>query len=134
VHGQGGTWIFEVPFTVECSNVEPDPFHADTPFEAAKCGLVNDRLVRAMTYVFDGGPTTLLSKRRFGTFMLPGRVVLPENPVFGGTPGEVMRFGGHGYVALIRPLSVGTHTLEWHVDGTVEASPRRVSISARRSP
>jgi hypothetical protein len=25
----------------------------------------------------------------------------PESPIFGGTPGETMRYGGHGFVALV---------------------------------
>ena len=51
--------------------------------------------------------------------MTPGRVVLPENPIFGGEPGSVMRFGGHGYVAMIEGLSAGTHTLALHADGDI---------------
>jgi hypothetical protein len=55
--------------------------------------------------------------------MLPGRVVVPEIGIFGGTPGEIMRFGGHGYVAWIRPLPVGVHTVEGHLEGTIEGLP-----------
>ena len=120
---KAGTWIFEVAASVECSNIEDDPFHADTPFEAAKCGLENDLLMTKVTLTLDGGKPVSLLNRRFGTFMLPGRVVVPESGVFGGTPGEIMRFGGHGYVAWIRPLPVGEHTLHGHQEGTVEGFP-----------
>jgi hypothetical protein len=118
-----GTWIFEPAYTVECSNVEPQPFHADTPLEAALCGLRNDRLITAVTISVDGGDPVSLLGRHFGTFMLPGRVVIPQNSLFGGTPGEIMRYGGHGYVAFIRPLPVGEHTQHTHVEGTVEGIP-----------
>jgi hypothetical protein len=118
-----GTRIFEVAFTVECSNIEPEPFHADTPLKAALCGLRNDRLITVVTISLDGGDSVSLLGRRFGTFMLPGRVVVPENGVFGGTPGETMRYGGHGYVAFIRPLPVGEHTVHTHIEGTVEGIP-----------
>lgn len=120
---KAGTWIFEVGFTTECSNIEPDPFHADTPLQAAKCGLRNDLLLDELTLSLDGGTPVSLRDRRFGTFMLPGRVVIPENAVFGGTPGEIMRWGGHGYVALIRPLPVGEHTVQGHVEGDIEGLP-----------
>jgi hypothetical protein len=120
---KAGTWIFEVGSTVECSNIEPDPFHADTPLQAALCGLRNDRLVTALTLSLDGGATVSLLDGRFGTFMLPGRVVVPKNGIFGGTAGEIMRFGGHGYVAWIRPLPVGVHTVQGHLEGTLEGLP-----------
>jgi len=109
-----GTSIFAVGFTVECSNVEADPFHADTPLEAARCGLRWSRMATEATLTVDGGEPVSVLNRRFGTFMLPGRVVVPENPFAGGTPGEIMRYGGYGYVAFIPPLRVGEHTLHMH--------------------
>jgi hypothetical protein len=111
-----GTWIFAVGFTVECSNVEPEPFHADTPLEAARCGLRESRNATAATLTVDDGAPTSMLEARFGTFMLPGRVIIPENPVAGGTPSEVMRYGGYGNVGFIPPLPVGEHTLHTHIE------------------
>ena len=111
-----GTWIFAVGFTVECSNVEGDPYHADTPLEAALCGRRESRAATAATLTVDGGEPVDMLNARFGTFMLPGRVVLPENPVAGGTPGEIMRYGGYGNVGFIPPLPVGEHTLHLHIE------------------
>ncbi len=126
-HGQctvkAGTWIFEVGFTTECSNLDPAPFHVETPLAAARCGLRTDRLLTEVTLSMDGGRPLSLLDGRFGTFMLPGRVVVPENPVAPGAPGQIMRFGGHGYVALIRPLPVGEHTLHGHVEGAIDGLP-----------
>ena len=62
----------------------------------------------------------------------PGRVRVPENPLV-GTPGETMRYGGHGYVAFIRPLPIGEHTLHTHADGTNEGFRPMGSTSSRRS-
>jgi hypothetical protein len=118
-----GTVLFAVAFTVECSNVEPEPFHADTPLEAALCGLRHDRLVTELTMTLDGARPVSLDDGRFGTFMVPGRVTIPPDPIFGGTPGETMRYGGHGFVAFIRPLAVGKHTLHTHVESTDEGVP-----------
>jgi hypothetical protein len=109
-----GTWIFAVGLTVECSNVEPDPFHADTPLEAALCGYREARRATEVTLTLDGGEPVSVLDRRFGVFMLPGRVTIPQNPIFGGTPGEIMRYGGYGFAAFIRPLPVGEHTLHTH--------------------
>lgn len=111
-----GTRIFVPAFTVECSNVEEDPYHADTPLEAALCGLREVRATRDVTLTLDGGEPFSARNPRFGTFMLPGRVIIPEIPVAGGTPGEIMRYGGHGYVAFIERLPVGQHTLQWHIE------------------
>lgn len=120
---KAGTWIFDATWTIECSNVEPPPYHADHPLQAALCGLRNDRLVTEATIELDGAAPVSVLDHRFGVFMLPGRVVLPQNPVFGGTPGEVMRFGGHGWVAFIRPLPVGVHTMHAHVESTASDVP-----------
>jgi hypothetical protein len=111
-----GTWIFEVVATVECSNIEDDPYHADTPLQAAACGFRNNRPITKATVSIDGGPSANLL-RGYGTFMLPARVVVPEDGVFGGTPGEIMRYGGHGYVGFVKPLQVGEHTLDASVEG-----------------
>ena len=118
-----GTWIFSVGFTTECSTVEDPPFHAETAREARECGLANDRKLTENTLSVDGGRPVDLRSGRFDAFMPFIRVVIPATPVLGGTPGEVMRLGGHGYVALVRPLPVGRHTLRLHVDGEIEGVP-----------
>ena len=74
-----GTWIFEPMFSVECSNIEPEPYHADTPLQAALCGRLDDKEVDVATLSLDGGEPVSLLDGRFGVFMLPGRVVVPEN-------------------------------------------------------
>jgi hypothetical protein len=111
-----GTSLFAVGITVECSNLEPDPFHADTPLEAALCGLRHDLRFTEATLTVDERPFPVLAPR-FGMFMLPGRVTVPERSVFDLPAGETMRYGGHGYVAFIRSLPVGRHTLHTHFDG-----------------
>ncbi len=68
-------------------------------------------------------PDLRASGGRFDAFLLPSRVVVPENPLFGGTPGEIMRYGGHGYVAVIRHLPVGEHALHLHIEGTDAGLP-----------
>ena len=60
---------------------------------------------------------------RFGVFFHWTRTVIPEAPVFGGTPGEIMGYGGHGYVALIKPLPVGVHSLHLHGEGDIVGLP-----------
>jgi hypothetical protein len=112
-----GTQVFAVALSTECSNVEDPPFHAETPEEARACGLLGDQILTEATLTLDGGPPVNLLDGRFGVFMPWSQVVIPENPIFGGTPGEIMRYGGHGYVALVRSLSVGTHSLVLHMDG-----------------
>jgi hypothetical protein len=115
-----GTPVFRVAVSTECSNVEEPPFHAATPREALLCGLLGDQFVTAATLTLDDGPPVDLLDGRFDAFMPWSQVVIPQNPIFGGTPGEIMRYGGHGYVALVRSLSVGTHTLLLHMEGQDE--------------
>jgi hypothetical protein len=127
-----GTSIFAVGFSVECSNVEADPFHADTPLEAARCGLRWSRVATEATLTVDGGEPVSVLNARFGTFMLPGRVIIPENPLAGGTPGEIMRYGGYGYVAFIPPLPVGEHTLHTHFAIGAEVGDFDTTITVTR--
>jgi hypothetical protein len=127
-----GTWIFAMGFTVECSNVEEEPFHADTPLEAALCGLREARKATEATLTLDQGEPVSVLNARFGMFMLPGRVTLPEKPIFGGTPGEVMRYGGYGYAAFIRPLPVGEHSLHIHFKIGGEAADFDTAITVTR--
>lgn len=117
-----GTTFFVVGFTNSCSNIEDEPFHADTPLEAALCGLRNDRLTTiAKLTVDDNAPFSFLGGR-FDSFMLPGRVTVPDNGISGGTPGEIQRFGGHGFVGFMH-LPTGCHTLNWHIESRSDGFP-----------
>jgi len=119
-----GTWLFTAVFTNECSNIEADPYHADNALEAALCGASNDRLITEATLTLDGGKPISALGGRFDMFMLPGRVVVPVNGVFGGKPGEIMRYGGHGFLAFVRGLEIGEHTLRAQVEGKLEGIPK----------
>ena len=78
-------------------------------------------MITEATLTVDGAKPFSVLEPRFGTFMLPGRVRIPPNPIFGGTPGEIMRYGGYGYVAFIRSLPVGEHTLHTHFEANGDA-------------
>jgi hypothetical protein len=82
-----------------------------------------DRLATKATVTVDGGEPISVLCGRYDTFMLPGRVVIPPNGVYGGTPGAIMRYGGHGFVGFLRPLPVGPHTLHVDVEGKVAGMP-----------
>jgi hypothetical protein len=114
-----GTWIFLVAFTTECSSIEDPPFHASNFREAAACGLASDRMISTAAYTLDGGRPVEVASSRFGAFIPWTKVVMPENGIFGGTPGDVMFFGGHGFVGLLPPPAVGRHNLHLHVDGSI---------------
>ena len=138
---QRGTAVFIVAASTECSDVEDPPYHAGGPREARACGLLSDQAYTVITETLDGGRPVDLLDGRFDAFMPWSRVIIPEDPIFGGTPGEVMRYGGHGFVALVRSLPVGEHTVARHLDGveepglefpvddaiTITVTPRRAS-------
>jgi hypothetical protein len=117
-----GTTFFVVGFTNSCSNIEDEPFHADTPLEAALCGLRNDRLTTIVRLTVDHNAPFSFLGGRFDSFMLPGRVIVPDNGISGGTPGEIQRFGGHGFVGFMH-LPTGCHTLNWHIESRAEGFP-----------
>ena len=58
------------------------------------------RVATEATLALDDAEPVSVLDARFGTFMLPGRVIIPENPLVGGTPGEIMRYGGYGYATF----------------------------------
>jgi hypothetical protein len=115
-----GTVVFIVAASTECSDVEDPPFHAETPRQARQCGLLGDRPYTTITETLDGGTSVDLLDGRFDAFIPWSRVVIPESPIFGGTPGETMRYGGHGFVALVWSLPPGEHTVARHLDGVEE--------------
>jgi hypothetical protein len=126
-----GTPIVEMLFSNECSDLEDPPFHADTPAEAAACGFAGRTIVQALDLRVDGGPTLHLLDDAFGAFMPYTTVQLPDNNVY-GFPAGPMSFGGYGYVALVNPLPVGQHTIDFHPEG--EGAPPDVHTDVTVTP
>ncbi len=112
-----GTAIFEMLFSTECSNREPDPFHAENAQQAEACGRANSGVATALDLRVDRGPTLHLLDDDFTAVMPWTTVAWPQDNIYGLPGGGTISFGGFGYAALINPLSRGTHTIDFTPKG-----------------
>jgi hypothetical protein len=95
-----GTRIFVAGSTVECST-----FEGTSEADLVECAEESDA-PEAPTVTLDGQPVSLTEVT---TDVTP--VTLPEDNVFGSQDREG-QFAAHGWVALLHPLTPGTHTIE----------------------
>jgi hypothetical protein len=97
-----GTSIFVAASSFECSTFEGN---GTTEQQLATCARQNDAQTQP-TVTVDGKPVTV-SQAETGLL----NVVLPANNVFGSSAGTQGFSFAHGWVTLLRPLPVGTHTI-----------------------
>jgi hypothetical protein len=124
-----GTAIFEMLFSTECSNREPAPFHAENAKEAEACGRANIGVATGLDLRVDNGPTLHLLDDRFATAMPFTTVDWPEDNIYGLPGGGKISYGGYGFVALIDPLSRGTHTIDFTPSGEGAPPPTHSVIT-----
>jgi hypothetical protein len=130
-----GTPLFVPVITVECSEIEPDPFHGDDETELRTCANGHIDNTSGLFAEIDGRPVNNLDTFRvesplFRFGPLPANNVLPiccgvDPPPPAGTTSLSV---ADGVFLLFAPLSVGEHTL--HVDGTITVGEFDFSIDA----
>ena len=109
---QAGTEVFVTAWSSECSTVEAPPYFGSNERELRKCARKADKKYKLLTVTVDGSPVPLTEVE---TGLLT--VDLPADNIFGIAPQEALSVG-HGWVALLEPLSPGTHEIVIHVVGT----------------
>lgn len=124
-----GTSVFEMLFSTECSNREPDPFHAESPAQAEACGRANAGAATLLDLRVDDGPWLHLLDSRYATVIPWTTVAWPENNLYGLPGGGQISFGGYGYAVLIRPLSRGSHTIDFNPQGEGAPPPTHSVIT-----
>ena len=114
-----GTRIFVAAWTAECSTVEDDPFFGSNEAELRACAqAVNAGIsTRDVIVVLDGGRVPV-SEVTSGLL----RLDLPADNIFGaaagtGPPGMPYLSVADGWVALLHPLTPGTHTITLKITG-----------------
>jgi hypothetical protein len=98
-----GTPIFVVASSLECSTVEGN---GDTPKELADCARSLKRDVKRLEVRVDGDSVPL---RQVQTDDF--EFTLPADNLFGAPAGTTGTSVAFGWVALVPPLDVGTHTV-----------------------
>jgi hypothetical protein len=97
-----GTKIFVAANSVECSTFEGN---GTTETELRECARAND-LEDAPLVTVDGTPVAVTESE---TELLD--IVLPADNIFGLPAGTAGLSVGHGWVAILHPLTPGTHTI-----------------------
>jgi hypothetical protein len=108
-----GTPIFLFAFFNECSDVET-PFRTEA--EQRQCAveglreLAADLGFEAILVSIDGGPSIDIFSDRYLAVSPQMTANLPEDNIL-GVPAQATTFVAAGWVAMIRPLPPGTHTI-----------------------
>jgi hypothetical protein len=107
-----GAWAF-------CDEVEPDPFFAVGEEAQRRCAVEDLRTllgVDAILVTVDGGPPIDIASERFLAVSPQGTAQLPDDNIL-GVPAQETTFVTAGYVAMLRPLPPGEHTITVEVVG-----------------
>jgi hypothetical protein len=116
-----GTKILAVAWSTECSTFEGN---GTTDAELRACARAADEGITTHTIAVDGQSVPVYEVE---TELLT--IHLPKDNIFGLTGRDRKGLSvGHGWVALLDPLTPGTHTIDIHVAGTVSSDVRTTII------
>jgi hypothetical protein len=119
-----GGWVF-------CDPVEPPPFFAVGEEAQRQCALEGLRTLLefdAILVTVDRGTPVDIGSDRFVAVSPQGTAQLPEGNVLGVAPQETT-FVTAGYVAMIRPLPPGEHTITVEVVGGPFATTTSATVN-----
>jgi hypothetical protein len=107
-----GKAIFLPIINVECSTLEPAPWHGDNEYALRTCASnwVNPTVLRSLKVVLDGAPLNNLQNTRAQSPVFPFTSLTDTgNLGVKGTGSSV----ADGYWVLLKPLSPGKHTIHF---------------------
>ena len=113
-----GVFLVVSPYTVECSNVEEDPFYGANAAEQRACADAVYALTTSMSVTVDGRAATRLGGYAVATpyTRLPDENLLTD---LLGLPSQETWTTGRGLFLVLAPLSKGSHVVT--TDAFVEA-------------
>lgn len=126
-----GTPVFFYALGGECSSVEDPPFFGATEEEQRQCMLdfLRQTPFDAIEVRIDGGPPVNIGLDRFLAVSGQGTVDLPDPNVLGVQGNRHATFVAAGYVALVRPLPRGSHTITVTIVGGPFAGTNRAVVN-----
>jgi hypothetical protein len=116
-----GTKLYLDIVSIECSTLEPDPFHGENEAELRACAL--GFTITDLQAAIDGQPVKNLERYIHDSPLFD--LTMPEDNILevpAGSTGQSVSNGAH---LMLNPLSPGTHTVNLHayvpdVDFTVD--------------
>jgi hypothetical protein len=106
-----GTAVFVIGITDFCDNVSPPPFFGADERAQRDCALANlAQNVESIRLTVDGGGPVDLHVARY-LVCAPQRTVQLLKDNFLGVPAQVATFTACGWVAWLKDLPVGRHTV-----------------------
>jgi hypothetical protein len=126
-----GTPVFFYALGGECSSVEPPPFFGATAEEQRQCMLdfLRETPFDAILVSIDGGPPVNIGLENFLAVSEQGTVDLPDPNILGVPGNRQATFVAAGYVALVRPLSPGSHMITVTIVGGPFAGTNRAVVN-----
>src|SRR3954453_22179472 len=118
-----GTRMFVAAYSAECSTVEGPPFRGGAEAELRACGRDNVAEFEPVTATLDGRPIVLTQLQ---TALL--NFVLPPDNVFDLPAGTTGQSVGDGWVALLTPLTPGSHEILIFTNGNHLASTNTIKV------
>lgn len=118
-----GAMLAISPFFMECSSVEPPPWHGETEAELRSCVETAFGLRRSVTVILDGRPLTGLD-----AWVVTTRLdTLPAGGLLGPDPALTM---DRGVFLVLAPQTPGLHTLAaaWTADELGLAASLRLTL------
>ncbi len=119
-----GTRVFISELSAECSTAEPPPFHGDNPEQLRACirsvllGPGGNFFIHRVTLDGQNVPLTLVTAP-------PQQVNVPADNFLGPPtpPAQQATSVAEGWLAVLRPMTPGTHEIVIHFGGTFGGSP-----------
>jgi hypothetical protein len=127
---KAGTSVFLFGAWVFCDDVEPPPFFAEGEQAQRDCALQGLSTLLdfdAILVTVDGGPPIDIADDRYLAVSPQGSAQLPPDNVL-GSEADSTTFVAAGYVAMIRPLRPGRHTIETEIVGGPFAGTTRATV------
>ncbi len=107
-----GTMLMVELLTSECSTLEPPPFNGTTPEELTACA--HQFTPQHTQASIDGVPLQNLDQYLLTT--PPYNFVVPAGNILGAPAGTTGQSVAYGELLLVKPLSVGEHTIHLYAD------------------
>jgi hypothetical protein len=114
---RAGTSLFVPVLNLECSVLEPDPFHGDDEAEMRACANGHIDHTSGLIAVIDGVPVQDLAAYRVESPLFEFGPLPPDN-VLGAPAGTTSLAVDAGVYLMLAPLRPGSHTI--HVRGTFD--------------